>query len=85
MDTSSALLALVSVVMLRLRAQGAIFMPWIFNIVGLLDWAQAHGVMAQSFAHPTGASAIVYAFYVPLLVVTHVVMLYWLAKPRRRQ
>jgi hypothetical protein len=84
-DTISAVLALVSVVMLRMRAPGAIAMAWIFNVVGLLDWAQsqAHGISAQAFAYPTGASAMVYAFYVPLLVVTHVVMFYWLITDRR--
>ena len=61
-------------------------MAWIFNIVGFLDWAQSQvaGMSAQSFSYATGASAIVYAFYVPLLVVTHVVMLYWLVTHRRR-
>ena len=85
-DTISALLALVAVVMLRFHAPGAIAMAWIFNIVGFLDWAQSQvvGMSAQAFSYPTGASAIVYAFYVPLLVVTHVVMLYWLFTHRRR-
>jgi hypothetical protein len=85
-DTISALLALVSVIMLRARAPGAIMIAWVFNVVGLLDWAQSQlvGVSAQAFAYPAGASALVYAFYVPLLVVTHVVMLYWLFTHRRR-
>jgi hypothetical protein len=73
--------------MLRTRSAGAILTAWVFSVIGLLDWAQSqvHGVMAQSFAYPTGASAIVYAFYVPLLVVTHVVMLYWLFTSDRRR
>jgi hypothetical protein len=36
-DTLSAALALASVVMLRMRAPGALAMSWVFNIVGLLD------------------------------------------------
>lgn len=54
---------------------------------GVFDWAQSqvHGIMAQSFAYPTGASAIIYAFQVPLLVATHVVMLYWLITHRSRR
>jgi hypothetical protein len=79
-DTISALLALVSVILLRAHTPGAIAMAWVFNVVGLLDWAQSQivGVSAQAFAYPAGVSALVYAFYVPLLVVTHVVMFYWL-------
>jgi hypothetical protein len=86
-DTLSAVLAFASVVMLKMRAPGALAVSWIFNIVGLLDWAQSQvqGIMAQSFTYPTGASALVYAFYVPLLVVTHVVMLYWLVTRHRRR
>lgn len=85
-DTISALLALIVVIMLHFRARGAIAMAWIFNIVGFLDWVQSQvqGIIAQSFAYPTGASAIVYVFYVPLLVVTHVVMFYWLFTHRRK-
>lgn len=84
-DTISALLALIAVVMLHFRMRGAIAMAWIFNIIGFLDWlqSQVHGIMAQSFAYPAGASAIVYAFYVPLLVVSHVVIFYWLFTHRR--
>ncbi len=84
-DTISALLALVSVILLSARTPGAIAMAWVFNVVGLLDWAQSQvvGVSAQAFAYPAGASALVYAFYVPLLVVTHVVMIYWLFSHRR--
>jgi hypothetical protein len=43
-----------------------------------LTWPHVVGVKAQAFAYPAGVSALVYAFYVPLLVVTHVVMFYWL-------
>lgn len=83
-DTISAFLALIAVVMLRTRARGAIAISWIFNLVGLIDWAQSQvqGVLAQSFTYATGASAIVYAFYVPFLVVTHVVMINWLITRR---
>ena len=48
-DTISVLLALVSVVLLRVRAPGEMAMAWVFNVVGLLDWAQSQvvGVNAQ--------------------------------------
>ncbi|HEY3177514.1 MAG TPA: hypothetical protein VGL25_01380 [Casimicrobiaceae bacterium] len=80
-DMLSGLLALVVVVMLRYRTPGAIGAAWIFNIVGLADWAQSQvqGMSAGIFQYALGASALVFVFYVPLLVVSHVVMIYWLA------
>lgn len=83
-DTLSALLALVTVVMLKYRAPGAIVAAWIFNIIGLADWvlSQVQGMSAGLFQYSLGASALVFIFYVPLLVVTHVVMIYWLITRR---
>lgn len=85
-DTLSGLLALITIVMLKYRTSGGIWAAWLFNIVGFLDWAQSQvqHTRAQSFLHETGAMALVYVFYVPPLVLTHIVMLYWLATRSRR-
>jgi hypothetical protein len=86
-DTLSGLLALVAILMLKYRISGAIWAAWIFNLVGLADWAQSQvqHLQAGSFQHDVGASALVYVFYVPPLVISHLVMLYWLATRRRER
>jgi hypothetical protein len=85
-DTLSGLLALVAILMLKYRISGAIWAAWVFNLVGLADWAQSQvqHLRAGSFQHEVGTSAFVYVFYVPPLVISHLVMLYWLATRHRR-
>jgi hypothetical protein len=84
-DTLSGLLALVTVVLLKRRAPGAIIAAWIFNIVGFADWALSQVLVASNeiFQYDLGASALISVFYVPLLVITHIVMLYWLVRRKR--
>src|SRR5262245_20780234 len=85
-DTLSGFLALVTILMLRYRVAGAILTAWIFNIVGLGDWAQSQfqHFRAESFRHEVGASALVFVFYVPVLVITHLIMIHGLATRRGR-
>lgn len=81
-DTLSGLLALVTVVLLERRTRGAIIAAWIFNIVGLADWALSQVLVTSNdiFQYELGASTLIFVFYVPLLVITHTVMLYWLVR-----
>jgi hypothetical protein len=86
-DTISGLLALVAVVMLRYKVPGAIIAAWVFNIFGFLDWlqSQVQAMSASIFQYDLGASALVFVFYVPPLVITHLIMLYWLVRGKERQ
>lgn len=85
-DTISGLLAFVAVLMLRYRAPGAIAAVWIFNIFGFVDWAasQVEIVSNEIFQYELGAGALISIFYVPVVVITHVIMLYWLISRRAR-
>jgi hypothetical protein len=81
-DVASGILALVAAIMLKARAPGAIAAAWIFNIVGVLDILASVplAMIYQLYNEPLGFSWYVFTFYVPALIVTHVMMLAWLAR-----
>jgi uncharacterized membrane protein len=72
-------LALVALVTLRSRA--GIFVVWIFNIVGFVDLLNAFytGIRLGVSEEPgiQGAAYYIPSFYVPLLIVTHL-LVFWL-------
>jgi hypothetical protein len=86
-DTLSGLLALIAAVMLKMRATGAIAAAWIFNIVGLADIGMSLpiAIACRLYDHALGFSWYVFTFYVPLLIVTHIMMIAWLIRRKDRQ
>jgi hypothetical protein len=76
-DVTSAILALLAAVMLHARAPGAILAAGIFNIIGLADIVMSMplAISRQLYELPLGFSWYVFTFYVPALLVTHVMML----------
>ena len=57
-------------------------MTWIFNIVGVVDIINAlvQGVGAELYKYALGFNWYILNYYVPVLVVTHVMMIYRLVK-----
>src|SRR5215468_6758485 len=78
-DLITAALALVALVTLPSRA--GIFVVWIFNIVGFVDLLNAFytGIRLGVSDEPgiQGAAYYIPSLYVPLLIVTHV-LVFWL-------
>lgn len=71
-DLISGLLALVALVALRNRWRLALPLVWIFNIVGAADLVQA---LSHADAVPQlGATWYIPTFWVPVLLVTHVMV-----------
>jgi hypothetical protein len=82
-DMLTALLALVALVALRLRLRYAIALVWLFVIVGLLDTMNA---IVQSnrysvFNETLGVNWVVVTIYVPALLVSSVLILFYLLRP----
>lgn len=80
-DVTSAILAIIAAVMLKAHAPGAVLAAWAFNLVGVLDIVLSVPVamMNRLYDEPLGFSWYVFTFYVPALIVTHVMMLARLA------
>lgn len=83
-DLISAVLALLSLVMLHYRVNGAVTFVWVFNTVGMLDAVNAavQSVRYDVFGLPMGVNWLIVAMYVPALVVTGLVIFYLLLKPK---
>jgi len=82
-DMLTALLALVALVALRLRLRYAIALVWLFVSVGLLDTLNA---IVQSnrysvFNETLGVNWVVVTIYVPALLVSSVLILFYLLRP----
>jgi len=73
-DLISALVALVALIALRLRV--AIPLVWIFTVVGVGDlvFATYKAVGAEMYKFPMGWNWYILNFYVPMLVVSHVMI-----------
>lgn len=71
-DLLAGVLALAAVVSLRTRWAGALALVWIFNVVGVVDLANAlrNPEPIASF----GAAWFIPTYLVPLLLVTHVLI-----------
>jgi hypothetical protein len=55
-DLFAGVLALLSIIMLKLRARWALVVVWVFNIVGVLDIMQAlfHGISSELYTYSLG-------------------------------
>lgn len=77
-DLISAVLAIISIILLRARKFGAVPLIWVFNIVGTLDLVLA---LSHAEAVPMlGATWYIPTMFVPLLLVTHAMIFMRLLK-----
>jgi hypothetical protein len=83
-DLISALLALVAILLLKFRVKGAVIAAWSFNIVGVLDIINALrlGVGEKLYDYSLGFNWYILNYYVPVLIVTHVIMISWLIRKK---
>jgi len=82
-DLVAATLALISAVMVRNGAKGALLMVWIFNVLGIFDALRncLVGMVTKAPPH-MGAMVFVPGYGVPLLLVSHVLIFMLLIKER---
>jgi hypothetical protein len=78
-DLVSAVGALVA---LRLRAKGAIAFVWVFSVVGVADlvFATMKAVAAEIYRFPMGWNLYILNFYVPMIVVSHLMIIRYLLR-----
>ena len=82
-DLAAGLLALVVLIALRNRWTGTMALIWLFNIVGTIDLVNA---LSQAQAVPyLGAAWYIPTFWVPVLLVTHVMIFARLLKKPTEQ
>ena len=86
-DFAAGVLAMLALITARWRRLFWLFVV-AFNVVGLgdivIDYYHAIQVGLPAIAGQLGAGYAIPIVYVPLLVITHVVALYWLVRPRSR-
>ena len=84
-DFATGVLAILALLTVRVRP---LFLTLVvaYNAVGvvdiLLDYYHAVQVNLPGLAGQLGATYVIPVLYVPLLMITHVVALYWLVRPR---
>lgn len=88
-DAISGVLALVALIALAARLPGAILLVWIFNIVGIADFANAGlSMMGKLSADPASVGPlgwVLLTFYLPMLTVSHLAIFgVLLSGPRAR-
>ena len=85
-DFTAGILAILALLTVRIRS---LFWPFVvaFNVVGatdiLVDYYRAIRVGLPTLAGELGGAYVIPVIYVPLLMITHIVALYWLARPDR--
>lgn len=86
-DFATGVLAMLALLTVRVRP---LFWSFVvaFNLVGLadllLDYAHATQVGLPAVSGQLGATYVIPILYVPVLMITHVVGLYWLVRPQPR-
>lgn len=83
-DMLTALLALVALIALRLRLRFAMGLVWLFLGVGLIDTANAivESIRYSVFNDALGVNWVIVTSYVPALLVSSVLILIELRRPR---
>lgn len=83
-DLIAALLALIAVTALLIKSKYSVFIVWIFNIVGFIDFLVAV-TQGLRFTHPEemGATYFIPILAVPLLFVSHL-LIFWMLITRSR-
>ena len=86
-DFATGVLALLALLTTRTRVLFWLFVAG-FNVVGvadlLIDYYDAVRTGVPAMAGQFGSTYAIPIIYVPLLMITHVVALYWLAKPQAK-
>ena len=86
-DFAAGVLALSALLAVRVRPLFWVFVV-AFNLVGtgdlLLDYYHAIHVGLPALAGQLGAAYAIPILYVPMLMITHIVALYWLVRPQLR-
>jgi hypothetical protein len=84
-DMATAVLALLALVALRVRWPGAIPLVWVFLAVGMLDTVNAiiQSMRFSVFAHGLGFNWVIVTTYVPVLLVSSVLIFIQLRRPSR--
>ncbi len=84
-DFATGLLAILALLTARIRPLFWLFVG-AFNVVGaadlVLNYYHATQVGLPTLAGQLGATYVIPIIYVPMLMITHAVSLYWLARPR---
>lgn len=87
-DFATGVLALLALCTVRIRPLFWLFVV-AFNLVGtaelILDYYHALRVGLPALAGQLGATYVIPIIYVPMLMITHIAALYWLARSPRRQ
>ncbi|PYQ52224.1 MAG: hypothetical protein DMF78_11645 [Acidobacteria bacterium] len=81
-DLASAVAALLALVAVRLRVKGAIALVWVFSVIGIADlvFATMKAVAAEMYRFPMGWNWYILNFYVPMIVVGHVMIIRYLLR-----
>jgi hypothetical protein len=84
-DLITALLAIIAIVALHIRFQGAIALVWLFLIVGTADTVNAivQSIRDSVFKYPLGVNWVIVTAYVPALIVSSVLILIYLLRPTK--
>jgi len=86
-DFATGLLALLALLTVRTRPLFWLFVA-AFNVVGIIDiladYYHATRAGLPAIAGQLGAAYAIPILYVPLLMITHIVALYWLVRPQAR-
>jgi hypothetical protein len=84
-DLATGVLAMLALLTVRIRPLFWLFVV-AFNLVGavdlILDYYHAVRVGLPAMAGQLGAGYAIPVIYVPILMITHVVALYWLVRPQ---
>jgi len=85
-DLACAIAALIAILFLKFRWQGALAVAWAFNVIGIADLLVSSGyaINAKMYQVPIGFNWYIVTFYVPALVVTHEKQVYRLDPKRGR-
>ncbi len=87
-DFATGVLALLALSTARIRPLFWIFVAG-FNLVGttelIIDYSHAIRLGLPAMAGQFGATYVIPIIYVPMLMITHIVALYWLVRPAPRQ
>ena len=87
-DFATGVLALLALSAVRIRPLFWFFVA-AFNLVGttelIVDYYHAIRLGLPALAGQFGATYVIPIIYVPMLMITHVVALYWLARPAQPQ
>jgi hypothetical protein len=84
-DMATAVVALLALIALRFRVQGAIALVWLCLTVGLLDTVNAiiQSMRYSVFTHGLGVNWVIVTSYVPALLVSSVLIFIHLRRPAR--